>query len=141
MAQGVFDLQYEVEKKTGEMTGLAGLTPYLEFGYVMGLGAAIGNRLKIRGSDQGWSDEQVGMALILFNLAGGDCVSDLKVLTRDDGFCRILKGVVGKRLSPKQRRVLQRRLTKDGTKAFPSASSVVPYLNRFHDTDLCGGVR
>ena len=30
------------------MTGLAGATPYLEFGYVMGLGAAIANRLKIR---------------------------------------------------------------------------------------------
>ena len=93
MAQGVFDFQYEVEKKSGGMTGLAGLPPYLEFGYVMGLGAAIGNRLKIRGGDQGWSDEQVVMALILLNLAGGDCVSDLRVLAGDDGFCRILKGI------------------------------------------------
>ena len=41
MAQGVFDFQYEVEKRSGGMTGLAGLPPYLEFGYVMGLGAAI----------------------------------------------------------------------------------------------------
>ncbi|MFH0958924.1 MAG: hypothetical protein V1897_09505 [Pseudomonadota bacterium] len=42
MAQGVFDFQYEVDKRRGGMTGLAGLPPYLEFGYVMGLGAAIG---------------------------------------------------------------------------------------------------
>ena len=131
MAQGLFDFQYEVEKKSGGMTGLAGLPPYLEFGYVMGLGAAIGNRLKIRGGDQGWSDEQVVMALILLNLAGGDCVSDLKVLTGDDGFCRILKGIEGQGLSRKERRVLQRRLRKEGTKA--SASSVFRYLNRFHD--------
>jgi hypothetical protein len=135
MAQGVFDFQYEVENKSGGVTGLAGLPPYLEFGYVMGLGAAIGNRLKIRGGDQGWSDEQVVMALILLNLAGGDCVIDLQVLTGDDGFCRILKGIEGKGLSPKERRVLQRRLRKDGTKAFPSASSVFRYLNWFHDAE------
>ena len=84
MAQGVFDFQYEVEKRSGGMTGLAGLPPYLEFGYVMGLGAAIANRLKIRGGDQGWSDERVVMALILLNLAGGDCVSDLKALSGDE---------------------------------------------------------
>lgn len=75
MAQGLFDFQYEVEKRSGGMTGLAGLPPYLEFGYVMGLGVAIRHHLKIRGGDQGWSDEQVVMALILLNLAGGDSVS------------------------------------------------------------------
>ncbi len=37
MAQGVFDFQYEVEKRSGGMTGLAGLPPYLEFGYVIPL--------------------------------------------------------------------------------------------------------
>ena len=95
------------------MTGLAGLPPYLEFGYVMGLGAAIANRLKIRGGDQGWSDEQVVMALILLNLAGGDCVSDLKALSGDDGFCRILKSIQVKGFSRKERRVHQRRLRKE----------------------------
>ena len=84
MTQGIFDFQYEVEKRSGGMTGLAGLPPYLEFGYVMGLGAAIANRLKIRGGDQGWSDERVVMALILLNLAGGDGVSDLKALSGDE---------------------------------------------------------
>jgi len=133
MAQGVFNFQYEVEKKSGGMTGLAGLPPYLEFGYVMGLGAAISNRLRVRAGDQGWSDEQVVMSLILLNLAGGDCVSDLKALSGDDGFCRILKSIQGKGLSRKERRVHQRRLRKDSKSAFPSASSVFRYLNRFHD--------
>lgn len=134
MAQGVFNFQYEVEKKSGGMTSLAGLPPYLEFGYVMGLGAAIRNRLKVRGGEQGWSDEQVVMALILLNLAGGDCVSDLTALASDDGFCRILKGIQGKGLSRKQRRELERRLRKEAKSAFPSASSVFRYLNRFHDS-------
>jgi len=113
MTQGIFDFQYEVEKRSGGMTGLAGLPPYLEFGYVMGLGAAIANRLKIRGGDQGWSDERVVMALILLNLAGGDCVSDLKALSGDDGFCRILKSIQVKGFSRKERRVHQRRLRKE----------------------------
>lgn len=135
MAQGVFDFQYEVEKRSGGMTGLAGLPPYLEFGYVMSLGAAVANRLKIRGGDQGWSDEQVVLALILLNLAGGFCVSDLTAFAGDDGFCRILKGIEGKGLSRKRRRDLERRLRKEGRSTFPSASSVFRYLNRFHDSE------
>lgn len=134
MAQGVFDFQYEVEKRSGGMTGLAGLPLYLEFGYIMGLGSAISSRLDIRGDKQGWSDEQVVMALILLNLAGGDCVSDLRVLAGDDGFCRILKSICVKGLSRKERRVRQRRLRKEGKSVFPSASSVFRYLNRFHDS-------
>jgi len=135
MAQGVFDFQYEVEKRSGGMTGLAGLPPYLEFGYVMGLGASISNRLKIRGGDQGWSDEQVLMSLILLNLAGGDCVSDLKALSGDDGLCRILKSIQCKGLSRKERRVHQRRLRKEIKSDFPSASSIFRYLNWFHDSE------
>jgi hypothetical protein len=27
------------------------------------------------------------LALVLLNLAGGDCVEDIKVLEADDGFC------------------------------------------------------
>ena len=45
MAQGVLPFQYEVEKRPGGMTALAGLPTYLEFGYVMGLsGHRIGSR-------------------------------------------------------------------------------------------------
>ena len=135
MAQGVFDFQYEVEKRSGGMTGLAGLPPYLEFGYVMGLGEAIANRLRIRGSDQGWLDEQVVLALILLNLADGDCASDLQVLAGDDGFCRVLKGIEGNGLLRKRRRDLERRLRKEGRSAFPSVSAVFRYLNRFHDSE------
>jgi len=133
MSQGVFNFQYEVEDKNGGMTGLAGLPPYLEFSYVMGLGESIRNRLRIRGGDQGWSDEQIVMSLILLNLAGGDSVSDLKTLAGDDGFCRVVDSIGGKCLSRKQRRVSQRRLRKGAKKSFPSASSIFRYLNWFHD--------
>ena len=37
----------------------------------------IENRLKIRSGDQGWSDAETVMALILLNLADGQGLSDL----------------------------------------------------------------
>ena len=82
MTQGVLPFQYEVEKKPGGLTALAGLPTYLEFGYVMGLNRAIEDRLKIRSGEQGWSDAETVMALILLNLADGQGLSDLDILDR-----------------------------------------------------------
>ena len=41
MAQGFLPFQYEIEKREGGMTGLAGLPVYLEFAQVMGFGRII----------------------------------------------------------------------------------------------------
>lgn len=135
MSQGLFPFKYEVEKKSGGMTALAGLPTYLEFGYVMGLSAAIENRLKIRGSDQGWSDGETVMALVLLNLAGGEGISDLDILDGDEGFGRILQQSVGFGKSRKERRTLQKRLRKEQTRSVPSPSSANRYLNHFHDPE------
>ncbi len=115
MKQGIFPFQYEVEKKPGGMTALAGLPTYLEFGYVMGLSAAIESRLKIRGGDQGWSDCETIMALILLNLADGQGVSDLDILEGDEGFCRVLRESVGFGKSRQERRALKQEAAQ-GTK-------------------------
>ena len=135
MAQGVFPFQYEVEKKPGGMTGLAGLPTYLEFGYVMGLSAAMENRLKIRSGDQGWSDVETVMALVLLNLAGGESMSDLGILGADEGFGRILRQSAGFGKTRKERRALKKRLRKGHKVSVPSPSSVSRYLNHFHDPE------
>jgi hypothetical protein len=132
MAQGFFPFQYEVEKKDGGMTALAGLPTYLEFGYVMGLSKAIENRLRIRSSDQGWSDCETVMSLILLNLADGQGISDLEILEGDEGFCRVLRESVGFGKSRQERRALSRRLRKQEKRSVPSASSVSRYLYHFH---------
>jgi len=31
------------------------------------------------------------LSLVLLNLAGGDCVEDIKVIEADDGFCEVFK--------------------------------------------------
>jgi hypothetical protein len=134
MPQGLFGFQYEVEKKSGGMTALAGLLPYIEFGYVMGLSQAIEKRLTIRG-EQGWSDGETVMALILLNLAGGEGLSDLDILEGDEGFCRVLRESVGFGKSRQERRVLEKRLRKEQRRSVPSPSAVSRYLYHFHDPD------
>jgi len=133
MTQGVFPFQYEVEKKTGGLTALAGLPPYLEFGHVMGLAKSIESRLNIRGGDQGWSDVQTVMALVLLNLAGGESISDLDILEGDEGFCRILREYEGFGKTRKERRALKKRLRKQKKRSVPSPSSTTRYLSNFHD--------
>jgi hypothetical protein len=135
MTQGLFGFQYEVEKRPGGMTALAGLPPYLEFGYVMGLSRSIENRLRIRGGDQGWSDGETVMSLILLNLAGGQGLSDLDVLEGDEGFCRVLRDSVGFGKTRKERQAQKKRLRKEQTRSVPSPSSVGRYLHHFHDPD------
>jgi len=134
MKQGMFPFKYEVEKKAGGMTALAGLLPYLEFGYVMGLSTSIEKRLKIR-SEQGWSDVENVMSLIYLNLADGQGMSDLDILEADEGFCRVLRKSVGFGKSRQERRGLEKRMRKGQLRSVPSPTSASRYLSNFHDPD------
>jgi hypothetical protein len=111
MAQGVLPYKIEEEKTTSGMTSLAGLPVYLDLASVLNLGTSITQRLHIK--IQGWTDEQIVMALILLNLAGGDSVDELKILESDEGFCRILRRIELKGLKRKERREMERKWRKE----------------------------
>lgn len=132
MAQGVLSYKYEEEKGGTGMTALAGLPVYLDLASVLGLGDHIRTHMQLRQA-QGWTDEQIVTSLILLNLAGGDCVDDLKVLEKDEGFCKVLRRIETKGLSRKQRRVMERRWRKGQHRSVPSPSAVFRYLEAFHD--------
>ncbi len=51
---------------------------------------AITEHVQVRSDSQGWTDAQMVTALILLNLAGGQCVEDLEKLENDLGFAKIL---------------------------------------------------
>jgi hypothetical protein len=85
--------------------------------------------------DQGWTDEQTLLSLILLNLAGGDSVDDLKVLEKDKGFSEVLDRIETKGLSRKKRREYSRRWRKVTHRAVPSASAVFRYLEAFHNPE------
>src|SRR5271157_4178867 len=135
MAQGVFSFQYEIEKKDGGMTGLAGLPAYVEFAQVMGLNRIISEDVRARQSDQGWTDEQMVMSLVLLNLAGGDCVEDMVVLEGDEGFCQVLREVEHWGRTGSEKRALRRRWRKKRMRTMPSPTAMREYLELFHDEE------
>jgi len=134
MSQGVLPYQYEEESRSGGATALGGLPLYLDLASALGLAGSLERRLGIRsGSVQGWTDSEIGLSLILLNLAGGDCVDDLRVLEGDEGFCRVLDRVRGAGLSRRERRGLRTRWRKERRRSVPSSSAVFRWLSEFHD--------
>jgi hypothetical protein len=133
MAQGLLPFQYEVEKRDGGLTALAGLPAYVEFAHTMGLGRLISEHVRVRRGNQGWTDEQMMMPLIWLNLAGGDCVDDVRVLESDEGFRRFLREVEGYGKTSSERRALRRRWRKEKTRTVPSETAIREWLTCFHD--------
>ncbi len=133
MTQGVLPFKYEEEKSKSGMTALAGLPLYLDLAEVIGLSKSIQKHLKLRKGSQGWTDSQVVLSIVLLNLAGGDCVDDLKILEADQGFCAILDKAETHGLRRKVRRALERRWRKEKKRSVPSPSSIFRYLSQFHD--------
>ncbi len=131
MAQGALPYKYEGEKTTSGMTSLAGLPVYLDLASVLNLGTSITQHLHVK--VQGWTDEQIVMALILLNLAGGDSVDDLRLLEADEGFCKILQRIELKGLKRRQQRERERRWRKEKHRSVPSPSAVFRYLAVFHE--------
>jgi hypothetical protein len=135
MTQGVLPFKYEEEKTQTGMTALAGLPVYLDLAKVIGLSKSIQKHLKIREKTQGWTDSQMVLSLVLLNLAGGECVDDLKILEADEGFCEILRKSEMHGLRRKVRRIMERRWRKEKKRSVPSPSATFRYLSKFHSLE------
>ncbi len=132
IAQGVLSFRYENEPTASGMTALAGLPPYLEMAVVSGLIDSVRRYLQVcSGQKQGWTDEQIVMSLVLLNIAGGDCVDDLRILEKDNGFTRVLRRVEMHGLRRRERREQGRRWRKGRSRTVPSPSAVFRYLAAF----------
>jgi hypothetical protein len=132
LKQGVLPFSYEYEPTESGMTALAGLPAYLELAVVAKLPDSIQRHLEgchLKG--QGWTDTQIIMSLILLNVAGGDCVDDLRILERDEGLVKVVHRVGFTGHPRKERREQARRWRKECKRAFPSSSVVFRYLNNF----------
>jgi hypothetical protein len=138
MAQGVLPFQYEIERRDGGLTALAGLPAYVEFAHTMGLGRIISKYVHVRQGTQGWTDEQMVMPLIWLNLAGGDCVDDVRVMEGDEGLCRFLREVEGYGKTASEKRALRRRWRKERIRTVPSETAIRAWLACFHDPEQEG---
>jgi hypothetical protein len=135
MLQGALPFQYEIEGGPSGLTALAGLPLYLDLMAVCGLRRSFGRHVLARGGAQGWTDAEVLTSLTVLNVAGGDCVDDLRTLEADEGFCRVLQRAELAGLPRRERRAIERRWRKEKKRAVPSPSSAFRYLERFHDED------
>ena len=135
MAQGVLPFKYEEEASNVGMTALGGLPLYLDLAQVAGLSKSIEKHLGVRVGEQGWTDSEVVMSLVLLNLAGGECVDDLEIVEADEGFCRIFCRVQHHGLKGKERKQLEGRWRKERKRSVPSPSAAFRYLSAFHDAE------
>lgn len=139
MTENVLGFKYEEEKTTQGLTALGGLPLYLDLARVLGLSESVQKYVRVREGTQGYTDAQMITALVLLNLAGGDCVDDLRVLEGDEGFCRVLRRVELQGMKRQERRALERRWRKERRRAVPSPSAAFRYLSAFHDEEQESG--
>jgi hypothetical protein len=133
MAQRVLPYEYEIEESKSGLTSFGGLPTYLDLASATGFLKSIDRRMRIRTGDQGWTDRQMILSLVLLNLVGGDCVEDIHKLEADEGLCRILRKVELSGLTRKEKKAGKKRWRKERTRTFPSASAIFRYLSQFHD--------
>ncbi len=132
MAQGVLPFRYECERTGSGMTALAGLLPYVELAAVSGLSDSVRRHLQVcADQEQGWTDTQIVIPLVLLNVAGGNAVDDLQRFEGDEGFAKVLRRVGMHGLRRRERRGLDRRWRKEQKRAVPSQSVVFRYLGAF----------
>jgi hypothetical protein len=134
MAQGELGFKYEVEHQGEGMTGMGGIGPYLDLACRSGMVRSIEWHVKAQG-EQGWTDAESVLSLVMLNLVGGDCVEDVDRLESDEGFCRLFSKAVRQGLSGKAWRGLKKRWRKEKRRRVPSSSAVFRYLAEFHDRD------
>lgn len=130
MTQGLLPFQYLRDKTEANLTSFAGLPLYLDLIHLSGLWGAINQQLHSK--TQGWQDLHVILSLILLNLAGGDCVSDIDRLEQDEGFSVLCLRIETHGMKRRERRAYERNWRKEKKRAFPSPSTIHRYLEQFH---------
>ncbi len=140
MQQNALPFKFEATS-SGGATALAGLPLYLELARVLDLRRLVAEHLgSAAGSATGsarvdWKDADFVTAIVLLNLAGGDCVADLELLKRDEGFMKLTRALATVGVQRRERRAKERQLANEGSVAMPSASTVFRFLESFHGPD------
>ena len=142
MPQGALPFQYAEENTSTGMTALSGLPAYVDMAEVSGLVESVRTHMNVKKGDQGWTDAQMVMSLVLLNIAGGECVNDprssrgqaLRILEKDEGLGRVLRRAETHRTRRAEREALEKkRWRRDRQRSVPSASAAFRYLCEFHD--------
>ena len=75
------------------------------------------------------------LSLMLLNLAGGDCISDIERLEQYAGPKTLLMRFAAHGMKRKQRRAFEKRWRKEKSRGLPSNAAIHRYLPRFHSDE------
>jgi len=114
------------------ITSRAGLLPYFDLWKRLSMPQVVDRQVSICG-EQGWRDRQMVLALVMLNLAGGDCISDIDTLEGDEGLCEMVRGFERSTWSAKECKAVERRFRSGRTRAFPAATQISSFLEACHD--------
>lgn len=136
MTQGVLPFKYVKEKKDFGSTSFGGIFLYLDLLSKMDFANMVDRHIIGKKGKQGWSDADFIIALLLLNICGGDCVSDIKLLESDSGLRRMLQHIeIGSSYGRRRKKLKTkwRNLIVSGANlnVFPSPSSFFRYLKLF----------
>ncbi len=132
--QGVLSYRIEGEASRANLTGVSGLAPFMDLACASGLVESVRRNVSVCG-EQGWTDAQMVVSLILLNLAGGECVDDLDQLEADAGLGKLVRWCENHGLSRQVRREMKRRWRKGRKRSIASPSAARRFLSEFHDQD------
>lgn len=89
LRQGIFPFVVEPGRQD-DVTARAGLTLVAEAVRAVGLDTAVEKHLELRERRSGYSEAQKVEAIVLLQSAGGECIEDIRSLSADLGFERML---------------------------------------------------
>ena len=132
MTQNLFSYQYQESSKSA-YTSLGGLPLFMEMAKISGLSHTIKCSLKL--NTQGWSDQEIIESIMQLNISGGDCVEDIDRLEADQGLNNLTDNLAYKGMTPTEKEEAEKRFRTSTERAFPSASSIRRYLEKFHNEE------
>ena len=112
-------------------TAFAGILPYLDLWNALGMPSAVDKIVHICGS-QGWLDRQMVQGLVLVNLIGGDCVTDIEKLEEDVGICEMVRAGEFSGMTREQKSNASRRFRGGRSRTFPAATQIYSFLEACH---------
>lgn len=112
--QGILPLMFETSERRDDVTARAGLVLVSEAIRAMGIDEVIEKELRVARRESRYTEAEKVEALVILQSAGGECVEDIRHLSSDTGFLRM----VG---------------------SFPSPDTLHDFLISFHEEGLLKG--
>lgn len=125
-------IKLEIDPTRCMTTAFAGIMPYLDLFSALGMPAKIDETVSICGN-QGWLDRQVVQTLVLLNLIGGDCVTDVEKLEDDAGLRAMVRAGEFSGMTREQRRNASKRFRGGRSRTFPAATQIYSFLESCHN--------